>query len=238
MLGATPAIVFSGLILALLAKGAAAGERGDGARVARAVLIGLGIISLFGVPTQHPAMWLTFVTVLYWVGALVDQPRLAAAAVWSGGAVWAGVFILPALVAAGQTVSAIGDLRVPTRATRFGFPYAYGFFAPDADGVPWTRSHAVAVLHAPHAYFALTATPPALDKPVRVRLWRGADLVADVESTGGEPVVRFIGVPAGQSFLMVESDVSALSADGRGLKMVGQWLREVPADARPGTVVP
>jgi O-antigen ligase len=238
VLGAAPGIVFSLLIALVLWRGTASGERRHAAMVIRWVLVGIGIISLFGVATQHPALWLTFVTLLYWIGALVDRSAVMAAPAWSGRAVWAGVFILPILVATGQTVSAIGDLRVPTRAARIGFPYAYGFSAPDPDGVPWAGRHAVAVLRAEHAYFALTATPPVLDRPVRVRLWRGEELIADVEASGGEPVVRIIGVPAGKAFLMVESEVSALSPDGRGMKMVGRWLREIPADARPATVVP
>ena len=238
LVGAAPSLVLSFYIVLLIWKGKGAKDRRAAANVARSVLIAIGIVSLLGVVTQHPALWLTFVSVLYWMGALVDQSALAAGRAWSGRAVWAGILILPLVVAAGQLRSATGDLRVPVRATRIGFPYAYGFSAPDGDNVPWTGRHAVAVLHAEHAYFALTATPPRLENPIRVRLWRGQELIADEESSNGEPLVRIIGLPPGQKFLMVESDVSALSPDGRGLKMVGQWLREVPATARPDTVVP
>ncbi len=238
VLGAAPGIVLSLMIVGLIWRGVAPPDRRDAAIVVRTVLVVIGIVSLLAVPTQHPALWLTFVTLVYWMGALVDLPSTAPRPAWRDRAVWAGVLIVPIVVAAGQLRSARDELRVPMRAVRVGFPYAYGFTAPDNDSVPWTGRHAVAVLRAEHAYFALTATPPKLDTPVRLRLWRGHELIADHELSGGEPVTRIIGLPAGQKFLMVESDVSALSPDGRGLKMVGQWLREVPPDAHPDTIVP
>ncbi|MGH9175716.1 MAG: O-antigen ligase family protein, partial [Vicinamibacterales bacterium] len=154
IIGAAPGIVLSLIIMLLICTGRAPGDRRDAAVVVRSVLIGIGIVSLLGVATQHPALWLTFVTVLYWLGALVNRAAVPGSA-WSGRAVWAGILILPLLVAAGQLRSATGDLRVPVRATRIGFPYAYGFSAPDGANVPWTGRHAVAVLRAEHAFFAL-----------------------------------------------------------------------------------
>ncbi len=237
-LGAAPALALTVFVLLLIGRAFFAGDRRPSAAVVASVLIGIGLVSLVGVKTQHPALWLTLVSIVYWLWALVHRVAEPGAAAGSTRAVWTAVLLLPLLVAFGQWWSTTGDLRVPVRATRIGFPYAYGFTAPDGDNVPWTGEHAVAVLHAEHAWFALTATPARADGPVRVRLWRGQDLIADVEASKAAPLQRVIAVPAGQRFLMLESRVSAVAPDGRGLRMAGEWMREPPPDAAPGTLVP
>jgi hypothetical protein len=68
-------------------------------------------------------------------------------------------------------------------------------------------------------------------------MWRANQLIADTESSG-TPIRRIIAVPAGQRFLMIATDVSRTDADGRGLKITGRWLRELPGDTAPGVVVP
>lgn len=238
ILGAAPSIIFSILLVLLIIRGTASEDRRDAATVVRGVLFAVGIVSLFGVATQHPALLFTFVTMIYWFGSLVEVPLTVAPRLRPARAVWGTVVLLSLVVAAGQWRSATGDLRVPSRALRLGFLYGYGFSAPDGDNVPWTGRHAVVVMRAEHAYFAVTADAPRLAHPVRVRLWRGAQLITDVDSSGLEPITRIIAVPAGQRFLMLETEVSETRPDGRGLRLAGRWLREVPADARPETVVP
>lgn len=237
-LGAAPAIAMTVIVALLVGRAFVGGDRRPSAVVVAIVLVAVGLVSLVGVKTQHPALWLTLVSIVYWLWALVHRVAEPGAAEGSSRAVWAAVLLLPLLVAAGQGWSAVTDLRVPVRAARIGFPYAYGFSAPDGDNVPWTGAHAVAVLRAEHAWFALTATPARAEGPVRVQLWRGQAPIADVEASSAMPVRRFIAVPAGQRFLMLESRVSAVAPDGRGLRMVGEWVREAPADAAPGTLVP
>jgi O-antigen ligase len=244
VLGAAPSIVLSLLIVLLIWRRQASGDHRDAATVVRGVLVGLGLASLLGLSTQHPALWLTFATLLYWLGALVDPSPAATRPVWVARAGWAVAWTIALLVAAGQWRSATGDLRVAARAVRVGFPYAYGFSAPEPDAalgpVRWTGRHAVGVVRAEHAYFVLTVSPhpQAVETPARVRVWRGAQVVADVVANGPETITRIIRVPDGARFLMVETDISQTSGDGRGLKVASRWLREAPIDAPAGTVVP
>lgn len=240
VLGATPSLLLSVLVLVLVVRGRAPNDRRPAATVARFVVGGVGLASLVGLPTQHPALLLTVATVLYWLGALVDLPKittLTTATAWQRTA-WVAAFVLPLAVIAGQWQSATGELRVPHRALRFGFPYAYGFTAYESDGIPWSGGHAVAVQFARHAYFALTVDPSYIGQPARIRLWREDDLIADIESSGRERITRIIALPKDRRFLMLELDVSRVAADGRGLRITSEWLREVPPGTPEGLVVP
>ena len=237
VLGAMPSLLLSIVVLMLVMRGEGPEDRRYAATVARFVVLGVGLASLVGLPTQHPAMLMTVATMLYWLGALVDRPRIATIATFQRVA-WAAAFVLPLAVVSGQWRSATGELRVPHRALRLGFPFAYGFTAYETDSVPWTGRHAVAVQFAQHAYFSMTADPSYIGQPVRIRLWREDHLIADVESSGREPIARIIGVPAGRRFLMLEFDVSKVAADGRGLRITSEWLREVPSGAPKAIVVP
>ena len=237
VIGAMPGVLLSFLVLMLVVRGRALDDRRHAATVARFVVGGVGLASLVGVPTQHPALLLTVATVLYWLGALVDRPNITTATALQRVA-WVAAFVLPLVVIGGQWQSATGELRVPHRALRFGFPYAYGFTAYENDGVPWTGRHAVAVQFARHVYFALTVDPSYIGQPVRIRLWREDDLIADIESSGREPITRIIALPAGRRFLMLELDLSRIAADGRGLRITSEWLREVPPGTPEGLVVP
>jgi hypothetical protein len=203
------------------------------------VLIGLGIASLLGVATQHPALFLTFTTLLYWFGALLEMPTPVTGPRRVAPAVWMALVAIAVVAAAGQLMSAKGDLRVPLRALRWGFPYAYGFSAAEPDTqlgpVRWTTRRAVGVVRAEHAYFAITASTPHADatNPVQVRLWRGTERIADVESRSSEPLTWLVRVPDGQRFLMIETEVTPVASDGTGLKMSGRWLREIPPGMTP-----
>jgi hypothetical protein len=147
------------------------------------------------------------------------------------------------LVVAGQIHNATRDLRVPHRALAHNFTYGYGFSEPESDSilgtVRRTRRHAVGVIPAEHAYFQVTMIVPqaATAEPVQIRLWRGRDLIVDQRISGHEPVVRFVGVPAGDDQLMIELDVSRAAADGTGLTFFGTWVREIPVGTHPALVV-
>ena len=237
MIGAIPSVLLSVLVVVALCRRTAAPDRRNDAAILRTSIVGIGLASLVGVPTQHPALLLTVATLLYWLGALIDRSTIATATTLQRAA-WAAAFVLPLVVIGGQWRSATGDLRVPHRALRLGFPYAYGFTAYEADNVPWSGRHAVAVLFAQHAYFALTADPSHIGQPVRVRMWRENDSIVDVESDGQKPIVRIIRVPEGRRFLMLEIEISRVAPDGRGLRLTSEWLREVPPQTPPALVVP
>ena len=238
-IGAVPAIAMSFGILSMLFIGTPDVSHRAVATLLRGTLVGVGLASLLGVGTQHPALFITFVTVVFWLGALVGTPRQSAASpIW-----WSGVLLLAGAVAVGQAFSASTDLRVPHRALTHNFTYGYGFSEAEADPalgmVRQTRKHAVGVITAEHAYFQVTMIVPQATtaEPVQIRLWRGRDLIVDYRVNGPEPVVRFVGVPQGDDQLMLELDVSRTAADGSGLTFAGTWFREIPAGTNPALVV-
>ena len=51
------------------------------------------------------------------------------------------------------------------------------------------------------------------------------------------PITRIIRVPEGRRYLMLEFRVSATAADGRGLRISSEWMREAPKDGRERLVV-
>jgi hypothetical protein len=207
--------------------------------VIRGTVLGVGLACLVGVATQHPALFLTFVTIVFWLGALLETPpRTLAPSAW-----W-GVIGIALLVIAGQIYNATHDLRVPHRALKYNFTYGYGFSEPEPDPVlgmvRHTRTHAVGVIEAEHAYFQVTLIVPQATTadPVQVKLWRARDLILDQRVSSPEPIARFVGVPAGDDQLMIELNVSRAAADGTGLALAGTWVREIPAGTDPGLVVP
>lgn len=130
---------------------------GEADRVAigmlRAVLIGFGVASMFGVPGQAAAVAVTVWTLVFWLlqerGGAAPSPGVPAVVVRNGALV-AGALI--AIHAAATIVDARQDLRPRHRAERFNWYYDYGFGELEADpgGNPiqrrWTWSEAVAVI--------------------------------------------------------------------------------------------
>jgi hypothetical protein len=237
-LGAGPSLAFSFLILLVVGSARAREDARWSALVLRVVLLGVGFISLVAVPTQQPAVWFTVLTLVFWLSALVSRSPLLATGQISSRRIWTIVMVVPLLVAADQFRSATGDLRVPVRAARIGFPYAYGFTAPDGDNVPWMGRRAVAVVPPQHAFFSWTAEGPYLTEPVRVRLWRSQRLIGDFEVSRSQPVTRIIAVPRGDKLFSLEGAITGPLPENRGLKITGQWLREVPPGTPPEIVVP
>ena len=239
VIGALPAMIVSMGIFLMLVVGKAAGEARAAVMLLRGAIAGVGLASLVGMGTQHPALFLTFVTMVFWTGALLDAP---APGDRPGGAWW-GVILLAIVVAAGQAYSAVNDLRVPHRAERHGFTYGYGFSDPEQDPklgeVRRAATHAVGVIPAEHAYFHVVLIAPhaTTDEPVRVKLWRRGELIVDQRVSGPEPIERYLAVAPGTRQLMVELDVSRAAEDGTALQVASQWLRELPEGTNPGLVV-
>jgi hypothetical protein len=230
--GSVWSIGFSCVVLATALRSPARTTSAVTATAVRAIVIAIGVVSLVGVPTQHPAIWVTFATLVYWLGA-VTSPRAAGleSRAQAPLALAAAIVAVSSIVVVAQVSTARGDLRVPHRARQIGFPYAYGFSAPDADGAPWMTSHAVAVVPVQHAYFAITMETPDLGSAARMRLWRDGRLIVDEEVRRESRVSRLLRIPDGQKHVMIEGELSPAASAGRGVKFDGRWLRELP----PGT---
>jgi hypothetical protein len=71
-----------------------------------------------------------------------------------------------------------------------------------------------------------------------VRLWRGQAQIGEVEVTRTQPVTRIIAVPSGAKLFTLEAAITGTLPQGRGLKITGRWLREIPPGTPPEVVVP
>ncbi|HUE84676.1 MAG TPA: O-antigen ligase family protein [Vicinamibacterales bacterium] len=237
--GALPAIAVTVGILSMLLVGPPPATHRAAVTVLRGTIFGVGLASLVGMGTQHPALFLTFVTLVFWLGALLETPPRPL----PPRPAWWGVVGIAMLIAAGQIYNATHDLRVPHRALAHNFTYGYGFSEPEPDPVlgmvRHTRRHAVGVIAAEHAYFQVTliVAQATTADPVRVRLWRERDLILDQPVSGSAPLVRFVGVASGDDQLMLELDVSRTATDGTGLTFAGTWVREIPAGTHPALVM-
>lgn len=249
LVGAVPVVWASLLIFGLVWRGGARAGHREPASVVRGVVAGLGLASLVGMPTQHPAMWLTFMTLVFWLAALAAHDESPAShPVPRESPPTAGWVVIALIVIAtmiGQTLSATGDLRLPARAQRAGFPFTYGLSAsePSADygELRWTTGHAVAVAPAEHQWLELTlwALHPDIDSaPVTARVWRDGELVIEIELTDSSPVTRVIHASDSARFAWLEIGASRTFGDGRGLRIATRWHRQVPEGTAADKVVP
>lgn len=187
LLGSLPILAWSALLAArVLRPGAWAGEPGS-AWVGRGLLLGLGLASLLGVPTQSPVVLIAFWLLVAWSlpgGATARHgPRPAPR--------WLPTLALACLLcavgeAAAHAVIARGTLAVATRAARAGRNYVAGAYTPeDAPGIGefrWTGARARFVWGAetPLLRIQLWAQHPDLDQmPVRVTVTTPCQVLFD-----------------------------------------------------------
>jgi hypothetical protein len=208
---------------------------------ARGVLVGFALVSLVGMPAQDMIVNFTFWTMAFWyvsiVGAPPDRPLV-------GRRAWPVILAVLVAFGIGTAIHAVGSLRVPHRAQRNGWSYAYGLFPPEPDGWHrWTARKAVAVIEAPSDWIELSvsvdhlrltqavdAPPSAPTRPVTARVWCNGELVVDETLTTTAPIVRRVQLPDGASHVMLESRVDRVLrprdfglADDRELGMLIGW---------------
>lgn len=240
-LGAAPSLAISVLLIALIWKGGAYVEPFGATTVLRLILTGIGLASLLGVPTQHPATWITFVTLLFWLLALYHGASGAAPESSSGW--WIAAVVLAVMTAAGEAVSARGNLRVPERAVWTGTPFRYGF-AP-LEGISqygelrWMGRHAVEVLKVERRWLQLALWPPGSHVaagPLLDVTMNGRRIIDDAPITAA-PVVYYVRVPDDSKWVLFEFDASRETESGRALAVAVDWLHDVPASVPPERVI-
>lgn len=229
-IGALPSLWFSLLVLGLLR-----GRDGDPPEwtAMRGAIIGVGLASLLGVPTQHPTSWISFVTVAFWLAAQTPMP--AASHTARPRALWIGALSLAAITATGVAISATGDLRVVRRALDSGLPYEYGISAPEGlseyGEARQVAREAVWVVPARHRWLQLTlwaAHADVASNPVIARIdFDGREVIRHT-FTNREPVTYALEVPDAK-FVWLETHVSRAAQSGWALQLASAWFREQPA---------
>jgi hypothetical protein len=232
-LGAAPLFAWSALLAVGLVVASPQPGRGD-AYLPRALLIGLGLASLLGMPTQSPVVLLWFFGLAAW------WSRSSAGGLAEGriSARWAGplavtLLILVILHAAGTAVLARDWLSVPERAKRVHREYVLGAHAPEpfeaATVFRWTDDEARFVWASRTPWLLLrlwVSHPDAATAPVRVSVTTACQTLFEEELTSATPVNLGIALPEGVGGL-----VGVLDATVR-VSRTWQPAPEGPGDTR------
>jgi hypothetical protein len=241
LVGAAPSIAISAILIALIWNGGAYAEPFGSTTVLRLALTGIGLASLLGVPTQHPATWISFVTLVFWLLALYQQAGGQAPAIASG-AWWTAAIALAAVTATGQAISARGDLRVPERALWTGAPFRYGFSPVGLSRygeMLWIGRRAVQVLPAERRWLQIALWPPGSNLsggPTVGVMINGRQVIRDTPITAA-PAVYYIRTPEGSKWVMLELEASHAADGDRALAVAMDWVHEPPPDAPPARVI-
>jgi hypothetical protein len=159
-------------------SGSRAGALGLATPTVRGLLVGLGLSSMVGVPTQNPVVLISFFLLVGWLGVLLETPRPFGT---PSGQATRGLWILAAVLAVsyagGHLLLARTSLSVASRASRFEREYVTGAYQPEAlpDGgeFRWTddESRFVLPVDAPWLVIRLWAAHPDIaEVPVGVAL--------------------------------------------------------------------
>ena len=215
MLGAAPVVVWSSLVAWLVIWDA---RRIDRARVTgiRGVLIGLGLVSLVGMPTQDPVVLLWFYALVTWLLVALEEQGPVASVEWRlPRTAWVAVAVLAIAYASGQAMLAAGDLSVEARAIRVGRDYRLGMYpleeSPEVGRYQWTTDDARVVLVTAGPTLvvrAWVAHPDLAEHPVRVRLSTPCQVVFDEELTTSDERYLALRVPDGAPNVALHLEVS------------------------------
>lgn len=203
------------------------------ASVVRAMLVGFGFISLFGMPAQSPAVSFTFWTVAFWYVSIVGAPPTARISARG----WGVVLIIAAIFTLGTARQATTELRVASRAQRVGFPYSYGFHYPEPDAAGgefrWAKQRAAVVLDAPMRVLIVSVWVSHQDmaaNPVEVKVWRDGNLAIDTTLRDGSRATTAVLLPADQRRVVLDTWASRAVrpsdfgvADARELGLMVKW---------------
>ena len=142
----------------------------------RALLVGIGICSLVGMPTQSPVVLLWFFFLVAWLPPVTQPAEGEPPGSWIRPA-WAIALIASVLYTAGHLVLAAGPLDVTARAQRFRREHVAGAYAPEqsADEVVfrWTDEQSTFVLPARTPWLVVRVWahhPDIRDNPVHVSI--------------------------------------------------------------------
>jgi hypothetical protein len=240
--GAILAVILSLLTFRMLCRPAPAGSTVL-AGALRGAIGGLGVASLFGVPTQLPVVAFCAWTLLFLAVRLFEgQARDAAPAPrFAGRIAVIGAGVLVALVAAGQLYAATHDLRPPMRVMRVGGSYGYGFWrgGVDAEGRPfwWTGRRAVFVFPLEPGVLEITATPMHPDiasQPVHVEIAFDGRTVLEQVVHDRSPVKIRLPARPGQRAAFIETRVDRTfgGPGGEQRALLVQKTYDRPAPAR------
>ena len=207
LLGAVPVLAWSIVIVWLVARRARRAQAHYVATV-RGLVIGLGIVSLVGMPTQDPAILMAFFLIVAML-AIARSDGDSSDSASSDGSIgpswllrgrslsgaWMVVGVLAVAYAGGHIALASGSLDVAERAIRTNRDYLVGLYQqethPDRGAFRWTRGEAKLGLVKRAAYLTVRAWiqhPDAAERPVALRISTPCQVLFDGTLVDSTPV--------------------------------------------------
>jgi O-antigen ligase len=179
-------------------------------------LISVIAISQVGMPTQNPAIAMTFWTFLFWYFAHLSGSESATRSsekpipAWQ----WAAMIVVLIVFIVGTIATSLTKNRVSMRARDGEWDYRYGFTAPaliaSGEEFRWAQQNAVVVFAAPPGTAKITiwvgrATPAT--RPVAAQVWHNDRLLIDTVLRDSKPVSAYARVDQEQRWMMVRTYV-------------------------------
>ncbi|MDA1092180.1 MAG: hypothetical protein O3A25_02740 [Acidobacteria bacterium] len=214
VLGSLGSLLWVALFLRLLSVGRPKDGAGPSSGLVRGALVALGLASLVGMPTQNAAVTVTFWVLVFWYTGLVQAPGGSPPRWLDGPRTWAAVWAIGAIYVVGLTYVSWVDLRVPFRAQRADWDYAYGFYEPEFAGTTdefrWASRRALAVVPVGDRWIEVTAWtqhPDQGERPVDLTVWIDGTPLIESRREDGEPITASVRIPEGRLRVVIETEV-------------------------------
>jgi len=214
LLGALPVLAWSIVIVWLAIRGAR-GARGYHVATVRGLVVGLGVVSLVGMPTQDPVVLMAFLLLVAMLAvANLDVSGMDVASLDDSASLpfprggrlssvtWIVVGALAVVYAGSHAVLASGSLAVADRAERANYDYVLGLYQeephPDGGDFQWTRGDARLRLVKRGVYLTIRAWiqhPDASERPVTLRMSTPCQILFEGSLVDSTPVDIILRLP-------------------------------------------
>jgi hypothetical protein len=205
VMGGLMLFAWSAVLIWKVFTGKAAPRQQFTATAVRGLLIGVGLCSLLGMPTQSPLVMLWFMLLVAWLTVAItnaDVPRVRA----HGLAICIAAVVLSVSYAVAHVMLGRGELSVRARAIWAHRPLVTGTYPPESlpgDGeFRWTRREAHYYWPVTDRYVWLTLGvehPDAAQQPVQLTVSTPCATLLNMPLTSAAPVTLAVAMPPGQS---------------------------------------
>ena len=186
------------------------------ASTVRGLLIGLGVTSFFGMPTQNPLVLYWFLGLVAWFAWLVPDPVLHRDThAREPRVAWVVAAALAVAYAAGHLLLAVGPLHPAQRAQHANRDYVIGAYPteplPEGNEFRWTGREARFIWAARTRYMAIrfwAHHPDIASKPVHVTVTSPCGLLFDEDLASDASMSLGMALPEGQRTLEATVRVS------------------------------
>jgi O-antigen ligase/polysaccharide polymerase Wzy-like membrane protein len=183
----------------------------------RGLLVGIGVASLLGMPTQNPIVLLILFYVVARFEMLTSMPAVEADLQVGPSRrhqAWIAGVLIAVGYAGGHLVLARGPLNPLERAARTNRDYMTGTYT--SERLPqgqfrWTRKHATFTLGATSRFLVIRyhiEHPDADTQPVRLRITTPCETLVDELRSNSGVSARAFELPEGQDRVVFDTDVS------------------------------